>query len=218
MPMRRLMLSFRLFLGSSLLSLMTVGNLVDGIAAQPNPSTFERFADWCENKEKLPLETRHTVEVLLAEAGSQECDRADEILGNLTELQLSGHEIVDVKPISTLTNLTDLALSFNQIAEIKPLSVLTNLRWLNLAGNKITDVESLSKLTNLTGLSLHSNQIVDIQPLSRLTKLNILHLQYNQIVNIDSLSGLKNLEWLNLGGNPLAKPICPVKPETICQF
>ncbi len=212
------MWDYKHIIGSSFLSIILVVNRADSIVDQLNPSSFQRFADWCENKEKLPPATRYTVEVLLGEAGTQDCDRADEILGNLTEIQLGGNQIVDVQPLSTLTNLTDLSLGFNEISDITPLSLLTNLRWLNLAANKISNVESLSALTNLTGLSLHSNQIVNIQPLSKLTKLNILHLQYNQIVNIDSLSGLNKLEWLNLSGNPLANPLCPVKPETICQF
>ncbi|MEG5233902.1 CHAT domain-containing protein [Microcoleus sp. AT9b-C3] len=202
-----------------------------GSAAAPNPQTFETFADFCTNKENLPPETRHTVEVLLSKAKTQECDRAQKTLTNLTELSLIRNQIVDIKPLSKFTNLrklnlslnkiTDvqplsgltnlrfLVLNFNQISDVKPLSGLTNLTELFLEANQIVDVKPLAGLTNLTGLSLASNQIVDVTPLSRMTELNFLYLSGNKIVDVKPVSGLTNLILLFLASNQIAdvKPL-----------
>ncbi|MEG4499067.1 CHAT domain-containing protein [Microcoleus sp. F10-C6] len=202
-----------------------------GSAAAPNPQTFESFADFCTNKENLTPEARHTVEVLLSKAKTQECDRAQQTLTNLTELSLIRNQIVDIKPLSKFTNLrklnlslnqiTDvqplsgltnlrfLVLNFNQISDVKPLSGLTNLTQLFLEANQIADVKPLAGLTNLTGLSLASNQIVDVTPLSRMTELNFLYLSGNKIADVKPLSGLTNLILLFLASNQIAdvKPL-----------
>jgi len=129
---------------------------VSGFRADAVPlnqtTTPKSFADWCLNRANLPPDTRRTVNVLLREAGTTECDRADRKLSTLTELDLSDNQIVDLKPLSGLPNLSALALSNNQIADIKP------------------------------------------------------------------LSSLKTLEELRIGGNPIANKICPLKPESICDF
>ncbi|MEG4207137.1 CHAT domain-containing protein [Microcoleus sp. Pol7_A1] len=180
-----------------------------GFAAAPNPKTFESFADFCTNKENLTPEARHTVEVLLSKAKTQECDRAQKTLTNLTELSLIRNQIVDIKPLSKFTNLRKLNLSLNQIADVQPLSGLTNLRFLVLNFNQISDVKPLSGLTNLTELFLEANQIVDLKPLAGLTNLTGLSLASNQIVDVTPLSRMTELNFLYLGGNKIAdvKPL-----------
>ncbi|MEG4855838.1 CHAT domain-containing protein [Microcoleus sp. K1-B1] len=180
-----------------------------GSAAAPNPQTFESFADFCTNKENLTPEARHTVEVLLSKAKTQECDRAQKTLTNLTELSLIRNQIVDIKPLSKLTNLRELNLSTNQITDVQPLSGLTNLRFLTLTSNQISDVKPLSGLTNLTLLYLADNQIVNIKPLSKLTNLRRLNLSVNQITDVQPLSGLTNLRSLVLKFNQISdvKPL-----------
>jgi internalin A len=54
--------------------------------AQVNPDGFTRFADWCEHRDQLADSARHTVEVLLTKAETEDCDRADTILSSSTEL------------------------------------------------------------------------------------------------------------------------------------
>ncbi|MEG4219529.1 CHAT domain-containing protein [Microcoleus sp. Pol12A6] len=180
-----------------------------GSAAAPNPQTFESFADFCAHKENLPPETRHTVEVLLSKAKTQECDRAQKTLTNLTELSLIRNQIVDIKPLSKFTNLRKLNLSRNQITDVQPLSGLTNLRFLVLNFNQISDVKPLSALTNLTELFLEANQIVDVKPLAGLTNLTGLSLASNQIVDVTPLSTMTELNFLYLSGNKIAdvKPL-----------
>jgi internalin A len=122
---------------------------------------YKTFAQWCQNLSKLSAQQKHTVEVLLKKAETTECNAASQKLTNLTELDLSFNQIVDIKPISNLTNLTRLYLSSNQIVDIKPISNLTNLTRLYLSSNQIVDIKPISNLTNLTRLDLSDNKITD---------------------------------------------------------
>ncbi len=40
----------------------------------------ETFADWCEKRENLTPEARHTVEVVLEKIGTEDCDRVGEAI------------------------------------------------------------------------------------------------------------------------------------------
>ena len=123
---------------------------------------------------------------------------------NLTQLDLTGNDIVNVSSLSGLTNLTDLNLFNNDIVNVSSLSGLTNLTVLSLDNNKIVDVSSLSGLTNLTDLNLFNNDIVNVSSLSGLTNLTVLSLDNNKIVDVSSLSGLTNLTDLNLVDNQIS--------------
>ncbi|MGB3265164.1 MAG: CHAT domain-containing protein [Microcoleus sp.] len=172
-------------------------------AAAPNPKTFESFDDWCTNKENLTPEARHTVEVLLSKAKTQECDRAQQTLANLTQISLNSNQIVNLEPLANLTNLTILELNENQIVNLEPLANLTNLRILQLNENQIVNLEPLANLTNLTQLYLIRNQIVNLQPLSKLSKLKKLNLSFNKITNVEPLSDLSDLKSLTLNFNQI---------------
>jgi internalin A len=201
---------------------------------------YKTFAQWCENLSQLSTEQKHTVEVLLKEVGTRECNAASQKLTeltelrllvkgiadikplsnltNLTKLQLSGNPISDLKPLSNLTNLTKLGLSHHQIADLKPLSNLTNLTELYLSSSPISDLKPLSNLTNLNKLVLSHHQIADLKPLSNLTNLTKLDLSNNQIADLKALSNLTNLTELYLLGKPLANRTCPLQPASICRW
>jgi internalin A len=196
---------------------LTLGLYTPKVTAAP-AQTPKTFTEWCEQKGSLPEETRHTVEVLLKIAKTQNCSQANQTLTNLTSLFLAGNQISDIKPLSSLTNLTSLALLINKISDITPLSNLTNLTTLYLEGNQISDIKPLSNLTNLTFLILDNNQISDIKSLSSLTNLTSLSLLNNKISDITPLSNLTNLTDLSLSINPLVSKQCPLQPESICSF
>ena len=162
------------------------------------PIYFSSLADWCKHKNSLSKSARHTVEVLLKEAGTSDCNEAEKVLSNLTELYFYNNPITDITPLSALTNLTSLSLGYNPIRDITPLSGLTNLTKLSLYSHQIRDITPLSGLTNLTELHLTSSEITDITPLSGLTNLTELYLNSNQITDITRLSGLTNLTELCL--------------------
>jgi len=53
----------------------TIASVDSAIAQVQNPSdTFKTFTDWCLNQNDLTPEARHTVQVLLEEAETEECD------------------------------------------------------------------------------------------------------------------------------------------------
>ena len=81
------------------------------IAVERNQNTFETFADWCDNRAQLAPAARHTVNVLLQQSGTQECDRAEALLSNPKQLPFTHTQIVDVAPLDSLTHLTSLDLT-----------------------------------------------------------------------------------------------------------
>ncbi|MEG4419228.1 leucine-rich repeat domain-containing protein [Microcoleus sp. LAD1_D5] len=115
------------------------GNGLSAKAAETRSGNMRRtFADWCRQKADLSPEGKHTVEMLLKEAGTTECDAANQTLSSLTGLLLEKNQISDIKPLESLTNLTLLLLEKNQISDIKPLESLTKLTELLLSGNPLT--------------------------------------------------------------------------------
>jgi internalin A len=178
---------FFLTIGSTLLVQAT---LVSTASAQS-----KSFAQWCQQKSSVPAATRHTIDVLLKQAGTKNCQAADSKLTSLTKLDLDSNQISDIKPLAGLTNLKGFLLNSNQISDIKPLAGLTKLGYLELNSNQISDVKPLSGLTSLIGLILDRNQISDVKPLSGLTKLNVLLLK----------------------SNPISKKVCPVE-ASVCTF
>jgi internalin A len=157
---------------------------------------YKTFAEWCENLSQLSAEQKHTVEMLLKEVGTRECNAASQKLTELTELRLPVKGIADIKPLSNLTDLTKLSLSNSRISEIEPLSNLTDLTELDLSSNPISDLKSLTNLTALVRLDLSKNQIADLKPLSNLT----------------------NLTELYLLDKPIADRSCTLQPASICRF
>ena len=124
-----------------------------------NPSPGSSFQELCQQQASLSAERRKTVEVLLAEAGTSDCELAAKNLSSRTELYLRANSITDVSPLSRLTNLRVLVLGFNQITDISPLAGLTNLIELDLHLNSITDFSPLARLTKLEKLYLTDNPL-----------------------------------------------------------
>ncbi|MEG3840662.1 DUF6745 domain-containing protein [Microcoleus sp. herbarium14] len=107
------------------------------------PINFTSFADWCKHKDSLSESARHTVEVLLKQAGTSDCNEADRILSNRTTLRLENHQISDITPLQFMTKLEWLRLGNNQISDITPLKFLTGLTDLSLENNPISKLTSL---------------------------------------------------------------------------
>jgi hypothetical protein len=149
-----------------------------------------------------------------------------EIPSNASSLWLSGNEITDISPLTSLTGLAVLNLMGNPISDISPLSSiasltevafdypviditpltslpnLTSLYW----GFPLTygtydgtvDISVLSQLTNLTELVLNSLPISDISPLGSLTNLTALTLNAWAVNDITPLGSMTNLRQLTI--------------------
>ena len=97
-------------------------------AAEVRSGNMRRtFADWCRQKADLSPEAKYTVEELLKQAGTTECDAANQTLSSLTQLLLDNNQISDIKPLESLTKLTEIYLNGNPIAPktcpLKPESI-----------------------------------------------------------------------------------------------
>ncbi|HEY9596206.1 MAG TPA: CHAT domain-containing protein, partial [Cyanophyceae cyanobacterium] len=119
-----------------LLSCIIVGYVNPGQAASREQSkSFHTFTEWCLNKDTLSDEARYTVGALLEKAATFNCDEANEILSNLTGLDLSRNRISELSPLASLKNLTYLYLGNHEISDFTPLKYLTKLTFLELRTN-----------------------------------------------------------------------------------
>jgi hypothetical protein len=51
------------------------------------------FAQWCQQRKSIPVETRHTIDILLEKSGTKNCQQADSILRSMTEINLMRNKI-----------------------------------------------------------------------------------------------------------------------------
>jgi internalin A len=199
-------LNYRTAIAKPLISLLPFSFLIGiiGIVLIANSKPiqaqeYNRFSQWCENKNMLSLEARHTIEVMLWHSRTTVCQKAETILLSRINLQLGNSAIVDLRPLSSMQNL----------------------RTLDLGNNQITDVRAIANLKNLTFLNLSHNRVVDVAPLANLSELAVLSLQGNQVKDVSSLRGLGKLENLKLGENPLIVKECPIAKrsnQSVCEF
>jgi Leucine-rich repeat (LRR) protein len=92
-------------------------------------------------------------------------------LEKVTELDLYGRQLTDLKGLEKLTQLKVLWLQFNQLTEVpKELEKLTQLETLKLYNNKLTSVRGLEKLTQLRFLNLNYNPALTKAQIDELQK------------------------------------------------
>ncbi|MBV6624092.1 MAG: hypothetical protein KI793_14330 [Rivularia sp. (in: Bacteria)] len=75
----------------SLFSIITLSHAT-AIAAPFQPP-IKTFIEYCQQKSTLPEATKHTVEVLLKKAGTQDCQQANRKLKSLTWFNLTANPI-----------------------------------------------------------------------------------------------------------------------------
>ena len=120
---------------------------------------------------------------------------------NLEKLSLSGAEITDLSPISSLKKLSVLNLSgCRSLYDISPLTNLTSLTELDLSyAGLVRDLTPLSQLTDLRKLDLAQSLIGSLQPLAPLGGLTDLDLsRCVYLRDISALAWLGNLALLDL--------------------
>lgn len=211
--------SFKSQILGILSGLMVMGLSPASLAqSQLDTSNFKTFQDWCSNRQQLPTATKRTVDVLLQQVGTSNCDRAAQMLSEQETLDLSTLLISDLSPLTGLNHITSLRINNNQISDLTPLQSLTNLTELDLSHNQIVDLRPLQKLTQLTRLNLSYNQIADISPLQDLKALIEVYLTSNQVADISNLKSLTKLRFLFVQNNPLQSTQCPLNPKYICRF
>ena len=126
----------------------------------------------------------------------------------LQELAAAGCGINDISPLVDLRGLTRLDLSDNSISDLRSLLTMSGLKYLNVHDNLIRDITVLGYLTALEELDLGGNELGSLTPLGKLTGLKKLSLSDTDLSNekLDSLTGRKNLTELDLRENDYLTP------------
>ncbi|XP_074014840.1 dynein regulatory complex subunit 3 [Numenius arquata] len=125
---------------------------------------------------------------------------------DVTELQLSFRNILQIDNLWQFENLTKLQLDNNIIEKIEALESLVHLVWLDLSFNNIEVIEGLDTLVKLQDLSLSNNRISKIEHMDALQELQIFSIGKNNLTTLEDviyLRRFKKLRTLNLMGNPL---------------
>ncbi|KAM6197058.1 dynein regulatory complex subunit 3 [Sarcoramphus papa] len=125
---------------------------------------------------------------------------------DVTELQLSFRNILQIDNLWQFENLTKLQLDNNIIEKIEALETLVHLVWLDLSFNNIEVIEGLDTLVKLQDLSLYNNRISKIEHMDTLQELQIFSIGKNNLTTLEDviyLRRFKSLRTLNLTGNPL---------------
>uniref|UniRef100_A0A8B9TD18 Dynein regulatory complex subunit 3 n=1 Tax=Anas platyrhynchos TaxID=8839 RepID=A0A8B9TD18_ANAPL len=125
-------------------------------------------------------------------------------LKNVTELQLSFRNILQIDNLWQFENLTKLQLDNNIIEKIEALESLVHLVWLDLSFNNIEVIEGLDTLVKLQDLSLYNNRISKIEHMDTLQELQIFSIGKNNLTVV-YLRRFKKLRTLNLTGNPFCE-------------
>ncbi|XP_074453446.1 dynein regulatory complex subunit 3 isoform X1 [Larus michahellis] len=125
---------------------------------------------------------------------------------DVTELELSFRNILQIDNLWQFENLTKLQLNNNIIEKIEALESLVHLVWLDLSFNNIEVIEGLDTLIKLQDLTLFSNRISKIGHMDTLQELQIFSIGKNNLTTLKDviyLRRFKKLRTLNLRGNPL---------------
>ena len=150
-------------------------------------------------KQVLSQTLRDTKELSLKRKSSLD---GFQYLSQLTTLNFTEcRQILDLRPLASLTQLTTLNLADCGISDLTPLASLTQLTTLNLADCGMSDLTLLASLTQLTTLDLTRCGMSDLTPLASLTRLTTLDLtRCEHISDLTPLASLTRLTKLYLAG------------------
>ena len=128
-------------------------------------------------------------------------------LGGLVFLDLSDNSISDLYPLSTLHELKTLYLDNNPITDFSPLYALSQLEMLSIRGIGITSEQLAALSESLPNCAIHSETAaetvseVTVGALSFKTDAEELDLSNMGITDLSPLTVCKGLKRLNITGN-----------------
>lgn len=126
-------------------------------------------------------------------------------------LNLSQNLLTSVDEISELRNLQVVDLSFNQISDLSFSS--PGLIELDIEGNKVVDLSFVRDVPQLEKLTVRDNKIETLEPLKNATAITHLNARGNRIHSVAALADLQNLQDVNLRNNQI-KDIAPLASLT----
>ncbi|KAH7696310.1 leucine Rich Repeat family protein, partial [Aphelenchoides avenae] len=141
------------------------------------------------------------------------------IHATLTELDLCGNQITEIRGLDALVNLEALDVSYNYLRKIEAKSIrlmhngirkiggletLVNLELLDLSDNRIKAIENLDSQHNLRELYIGKNKIRTMKNISQLSKLRVLSISGNHITKLENLDALTDLQELHVAKQGIA--------------
>jgi len=137
----------------------------------------------------------------------------------LYKLNLSNNKIVELKEGIFPTGLQILGLSYNQIIELKKNVFPRGLQELYLSNNQISELNEGVIPQGLQLLSLPSNQIVELKENVFPSELKELYLSYNQIIELKEGVFPQGLQHLYLNNNNIVElPIHLINLRRLIEF
>ncbi|NEQ51336.1 MAG: leucine-rich repeat domain-containing protein [Leptolyngbya sp. SIO3F4] len=131
---------------------------------------------------------------------------------------------VDLQMIAIATpNLVDLNLSGHVISDLAPITALSHLQTLRVANTQLQDISALTALPRLTTLDISYNQIRSIAPIAEISTIRSLNVSYNPFTNVgpigEILTPAVEQEWqlLDLSGITIDLKTCPDNLGDICE-
>lgn len=161
----------------------------------------------------LEGEDRRTMDAILEATALKDCYRLADGIDDVTELDLSGNELVSLEALKFFSKLEVLDLSDNLIVDLKVLQELVQLKRLNLNSNgELADISPLASLQELESLRLSFNAITDLSAIKDLVELRAFEAAGNQLQDVSVVAGFTKLESLSLANNPVVRTenTCPV--------
>lgn len=123
---------------------------------------------------------------------------------DLSELDLSGHELKDLNLLKHFQGLEVLKLNDAPLTSLKAFTGLRNLRTLELNNTMLENADDLASLTTLENLSLAKNKLKSSYFLANLNYLVTLNLTQNKLEELDHLQS-DTLKSLNASNNSILR-------------
>ena len=164
---------------------------------QPRPV----FAEVCREAEAGSA-TRLTVEVLLEQAGTKDCEVAQEWLLQLERMKLVGgiidSKLSDLTPLENLMNIKELTIEDTQVQDFSPLAKIRGLTKLILTGRNVRDISPIAQLPNLEQLAIYRSELSDITPIAEMFQLTRLEIRNSYVATFRLSPGCKTCSILLL--------------------
>lgn len=132
-------------------------------------------------------------------------------VNNTRELDLSDHNITNLKGLSNFINLRILNLANNNISDDSEINYIKYLETLNFSNNKLNNnYTSVEKLFNLKNLDIAGNNIRDLESIDKLLKnrpknqpINLIQLTVadNELEDISIVAKITPLQKLDISKN-----------------
>lgn len=136
---------------------------------------------------------------------------------NAANLNLSGVQSADLRPLKLWSNLNRLNLSHTQVNNLQLLKDFNQLEWLEFSDTQVLDLAPLTLLTELKSLYFSNTAVADLTPIAGLTKLISLNMHNTQVPELTPLVGLQQLEFLMLKGTKVTD-LSPIANLTKIDF